>query len=44
MGVAEVCHLGHFWLSYGRGVMSGSPTGHLEGCPVMATTVIMIHV
>ena len=30
-GVTEVCHLGHFWLSYGRCVMLGSPTGHLVG-------------
>ena len=27
--VTEVCHLGHFWLSYDRCVMSGSPTGFL---------------
>ena len=30
-GVTEVCHLGHFWLSYVRYIMSGSPTGHLVG-------------
>ena len=29
--VTEVCHLGHFWLSYGRCVMSGSPNGLLVG-------------
>ena len=29
--VTEVCHLGHFWLSYGRCAMSGSPTGCLVG-------------
>ena len=31
MIVTEVCHLGHFWLSYGRCVMSGSPAGSLVG-------------
>ena len=36
--VTEVCHLGHFWLSYGRCVMSGSPTGCLVGCPDDAQT------
>ena len=29
--ITEVCHLGHCWLSYGRCVMSGSPTGCLVG-------------
>ena len=28
-GVTEVCYLGHFWLSYGRCAMSGSPIGLL---------------
>ena len=30
-GVTEVCHFGHFWLSYGRSAMSGSPMGRSEG-------------
>ena len=30
-GVTEVCHLGHFWLSYGRCAMSGSLIGLLVG-------------
>ena len=30
-GVTEVCHLGHFWLSYGRRAMSRSPIGLLVG-------------
>ena len=30
-GVTEVCHFGHFWLSYGRCAMSGSPMGRSEG-------------
>ena len=30
-GVTEVCHFGHFWLSYGRCAMSGSPLGMLLG-------------
>ena len=29
--VTEVWHLGHFWLSYGRCAMSGSPLGMLLG-------------
>ena len=29
--VTEVCHLGHFWRSYGRCVTSGSPIGLLVG-------------
>ena len=29
--VTEVCHFGHFWLSYGRSAMSGSPMGRSEG-------------
>ena len=28
--VTEVCHFGHFWLSYGRSAMSGSPMGRSE--------------
>ena len=31
MKLTEVCHLGHFWLSYGRCVISGSPIGFLVG-------------
>ena len=30
-GVTEVCHLGHFWLSYDMCTMSGSPIGLLVG-------------
>ena len=30
-GVTEVCHFGHFVLSYGRCAMSGSPLGMLLG-------------
>ena len=30
-GVTEVCHFGHFWLSYGRCAMSGSLLGMLLG-------------
>ena len=30
-GVTEVCHFGHFWLSYGRCDMSRSPLGMLLG-------------
>ena len=29
--LTEVCHFGHFWLSYGRSAMSGSPKGRSEG-------------
>ena len=29
--ITEVCHIGHFWLSYGRSAMSGSPMGWSEG-------------
>ena len=29
--LTEVCHFGHFWLSYGRCAMSGSPLGMLLG-------------
>ena len=30
-GVTEVCHFGHFWMSYGRSAISGSPMGRSEG-------------
>ena len=29
--VTEVCHFGHFWLSYGTCSMSGLPLGVLMG-------------
>ena len=29
--LTEVCHFGHFWLSYGRSAMSESPMGRSEG-------------
>ena len=32
-GVTEVCHFGHFWLSYGRSATSGSPMGRSKGAP-----------
>ena len=32
-GVTEVCHFGHFWLSYGRSAMSGSPMGQSKVAP-----------
>ena len=31
--VTEVCHLGHFWLSYGRCATSGSPMGRSKRSP-----------
>ena len=31
MAITEVYHFGHFWLSYGRCTMSGSPLGMLLG-------------
>ena len=33
MVVTEVRHLAHFWVSYGRCAMLGSPMGYLVGCP-----------
>ena len=32
-GLTEVCNFGHFWLSYGRCAMSGSPMGRSEVAP-----------
>ena len=29
--IAEVCHMAHFWVSYGRCTMPGSPMGRSEG-------------
>ena len=29
--VAEVWHMAHFWVSYGRCTMHGSPMGRSEG-------------
>ena len=31
--LTEVCQFGHFWLSYGRSVMSGSPIGWTKVAP-----------
>ena len=31
--LTEVCHFGHFWLSYGRSATSGSPMGRSKGAP-----------
>ena len=31
--LTEVCHFGHFWLSYGRCAMSGSPMARSEAAP-----------
>ena len=33
MDITEVCHFGHFWLSYGRCATSGSPMGRSEAAP-----------
>ena len=30
-GVTEVWHMAHFWVSYGRCTMPGSPMGRSEG-------------
>ena len=30
-GVTEVWHIAHFWVSYGRCAMPGSPMGQSEG-------------
>ena len=31
--VTEVSHMAHFWMSYGRCTMPGSPMGRSEGLP-----------
>ena len=31
--LTEVCNFGHFWLSYGRSAMSGSPMGQSKVAP-----------
>ena len=31
--LTDVCHFGHFWLSYGRCAMSGSPMEWSEAAP-----------
>ena len=32
-GLTEFCHMAHFWMSYGRCTISGSPMGRSEGLP-----------
>ena len=31
--VTEFCHMAHFWMSYGRCTIPGSPMGRSEGLP-----------
>ena len=31
--ITEVWHMAHFWVSYGRCTMPGSPMGRSEGLP-----------
>ena len=35
--LAEVCHWAHFWVSYGRCTMPGSPMGRSEGLSIRWT-------
>ena len=31
--LTEFCHMAHFWMSYGRCTIPGSPMGRSEGLP-----------